>query len=355
MKFSTRAGSLADALSVARQALGKTTTLVAYTGVHLVVKAGELTVTGSDGETTVTAAVPVTKATAGQVLIPPKPIATYLATFDPATELTVDTDGAYEVVVTTPGGSPYRFRSLAESFPTPAPLKAEKVPVDFRRLPSALAAVNASSGKERLVQLVSGDAGLQVHTTDGYRLTRAALPEAGFGPFSGLLRLGVLEQIARAHVTAVQVDPRGRVFAAFGTDATLVTRLVDERFPAVGTVLDGLPPYSITLPSADLRMALSRLAAVTETTRPLHVKVDGTAMLLDMDSVNIGSGDEQVTLSTPAPTPLTFGVNLDFLAEAVGSHPAAELTLSWSEATQPIFLSSADPLPITGVVMPVRL
>jgi DNA polymerase III sliding clamp (beta) subunit (PCNA family) len=220
----------------------------------------------------------------------------------------------------------------------------------------ALTAVAASAGKDKLCQVVSGDHGLHLHTTDNYRLTRAALPEAGFGPFSGLLRIGVLEQIARAHASAVQVDPRGRVIAAYGERVTIVTRLVDERFPSVGTILDAVPPYSTALPSADLRQKLARLAAVTEAGRPLRVEVDGDRMLLDMDSsVNLGAGDEHVALTAPVAVPLTFGVNLDYLARAADSLPAEQLTLSWEASDRPIFLSVTDPLPITSVIMPIKL
>ena len=183
----------------------------------------------------------------------------------------------------------------------------------------------------------------------------AHLPEAGFGPFSGLLPLTVLEQIAESPVTEVQVDRRGRVLTAAGERVGVVTRLVDEMFPSVDTVLASVPAHYVDVPTAALREALARLGSVAEEKRPLVVEIAGDEVVLRMDSVNLGSGVERIELATPAPAEVTFGVNMDFLVAAVATHAGPCVIVGWTAPEMPIFLKSDAPLAVTNVVMPVKL
>jgi DNA polymerase-3 subunit beta len=356
VKFIVRAGELAEALALAGRVIPKTPSLAVYAGVRLTVKAGSLAVAGSaEGDTTVTVTVPVADSADGDAVLLPKPITTFLSTLRASTEVTVTGGDAPQIIVAAAGGSPYTFRVLEATFPAAPTSKHDVRSADFTLLSAAVAAVKDCAKKNKIVQLVSEETGLRLHATDGIRLTRALLPAAGFGPFSGLLPLAVVEQIADADITEVAVDRRGRMFTATRPKVSIVTRLVEEMFPIVDSVLAATPEFFTDVPLQQLRDALARLASVAEDKRPLIVALAGDELILSMSSVNLGAGAERIELSGPVTGEVTFGVNLEFLVAAAAAHSGAAVTLGWTHATQPLFMRSAEPLEITNVVMPVKL
>lgn len=355
MRFSTPAGALADALANARHATPTNAAMVAYSGVLLQVRGAKLSVIGSDGDTTIAAVLDVAGAADGQTLLPPRPLGAWLATVGADETVEVSAGDGSDVEVRAGGTAPYRFRPIAATFPLPAAPKTPPVAADLSRLGAALGAVRASSGKDFAgVQLVSGADGLVLHTTDSYRLSRAELPEAGFGDFVGVVPLGLLERLARHPITSVAADPNGRTLRFAGPGIVVSTRLLNVPFPAVDSVLGTPPPSAVRVPVRPVRAALARLAAVADA-EPVRCHIDGASLELSVQNADLGSGAETVTLAEAAIAPFTFGVNRQFLAEAFAAHDADEVSLAWSSAAEPLFVSSTAPLAVTTLVMPVRL
>lgn len=356
MKFTTRAGDLHAALTLANRVIPKAPSLSVFSGVLLQVKGGRLEVTGSaEQETTVTVTVAATGTSSGSVVLLPKPLVVYLHTLPAGTAVTVSAEADTKVTVTAEGANPYSFRALDATFPVAPAGRSDQREANLARLSAAVAVVKPISKDTGLVQLVSDEHGLRLHATDGLRLARAHLPEGGFGPFSGLLRLPVLEQVAEANPTQLRVDRAGRVLTASSASVSIVTRLVEDMFPAVDTILDHEPPQQVSLDSRSLVGALSRLAAVRDDREPLVVTISGDELELRMDSVNVGSGVETIELEQPASSEITFGVNMDYLTASVAAHAGGPLRLAWSSPTQPVFITSTEPFPVTTVVMPVRI
>lgn len=356
MKFSTTAGALRDALATARHAVPGNASMVAYSGVLLTVKGTLLGVVGSDGETTITALVQVEGGEDGKVLLPPKPMGNYLATLAADAAITLTAPEGTDVEVQAGTHAPYRFRPIAATFPEPSPPKSSPVKVDLSRLGSALAAVRASVAKENPgVQLVSSEEdGLVLHSTDNYRLSRAEIEEGGFGEFSGVVPLGVLDRVARSEITHVTVDSKGRTLRFSGPSVSVTARLLSTPFPSVESVLTSTPPSTASFRASDLRQALAALSSIAEA-EPLRCSLDQDRLTLSISNADLGSGEEVVDLVDPVPAPFEFAVKLNYLSEAVNSHEAEVLTLGWSSSTSPLFVSSSDPIPVISVVMPVRI
>lgn len=355
MRLTTTAGALRAALSTARHATPSSPSLVAYSGVLLLVKGNRLSVVGSDGETTIAALVTVTDGTDGQTLLPPRPIAAFLGTADADAQVVVILEEAGDVALLIGTSQPYRFRPIAATFPLPSTSRAGSIEVDMARLAVAVAAVRSSVSKDTPgVQLVSGPAGLVLHSTDNYRLSRVELPEAGFGDFSGVVALSVLERIARHTITSVSVDQRGSTLRCAGPDVVISSRLLSTPFPAVETILTNPPALRVTMSSSALHAALSRLQTVAEGS-PLRCRISAEGFELSVSNIDLGSGTEIVPSTGTVAAPFEFAVSSNYLAEAVASHSAETIQIGFSTAQAPIFVLSTDPLSVTSVVMPVRL
>jgi DNA polymerase III sliding clamp (beta) subunit (PCNA family) len=343
MRCNLPAGELRNALTAASHVTPATPSQPAYAGVLLTVTDDQLTALGYDGETSISATAVVTDSTPGQVLVPPRPMAAYLATLDPTLAVTLEAISDVEVSLTASTGAPYRFRRLPTA-------------IDLSRLPAALAAVRTSVPKETpVVQLVSGSFGLRLHATDNYRLTRVELAEATLGAeLTAVISLSVLERVARFAVDSVQVDSAGRSIRFAGPDTAITTRFLAMDFPNVDTIVERHLDHSCVLPVAELRIALSRLAAVAEAS-PLNVALAQSELTLSVENTDLGSGVEHLTLPSHLDAPFSFAAKLSYLSDALAGLGGSDVTMSWSSANEAVYLQATTPLPVTCIVMPMRL
>jgi DNA polymerase III sliding clamp (beta) subunit (PCNA family) len=203
------------------------------------------------------------------------------------------------------------------------------------------------------VQLVSDDDQLVLHTTDGYRLARAVLPTAGFGTFTGVLSLPVLERVARANPEEVTVDLRGRLVAFRGDGVMVVSRLLATPFPAVDAVLVNAPPAVTALDPAALTAALARISSVAEQ-GTLALEFTGSELHLRASTAEVGAGHEVVELRSPVPSTFQVQLRAPYLHDAVSALAGGDVTIAYSGPLQPVYLSTREPLALTHVVMPVR-
>jgi DNA polymerase III sliding clamp (beta) subunit (PCNA family) len=147
-------------------------------------------------------------------------------------ECILEDEGAGDLVISGDNSSAYRFRTVLGSFPQPPKIQGEVRDVDMRQLGAGLSLVRSAVDKsKRLVQLVSVDKSLSLTTTDSYRLAQTVLPGAGFGDFTGVVPLSMLEQLG-SDTTSVVVDAGGRAIE-FRSDRVIYTaRLAVGSFPA---------------------------------------------------------------------------------------------------------------------------
>lgn len=359
MKLTAPAGLLADTLSTAAQVCSSNASLVAYTGVLLEVSGRKLTVRGTDGDTTVAVTIALADGTDGHILVPPKPVLKYLSKLPGDAEVTIAAQTATAVEVTVTGSAPYKFTALAVPFPSYTPLRRDKVTADLTELAAAVRLVRdcagaLSGGKEKVVQLVSDDTSLRLHSTDRYRLARADLgPAASFGTFDGLLPLRVLDLVASTDPNRVQLDNKGRQLVFHNENVTVATRLAQDPYPTVESVLNVDPPHKARIPRGQAVTALRRLAAVTAPGSALRVTLAQDTATFAVNNSATGSGTETVTLPEVAGGEVTFAVNFDYVVSAFATLEPDVVTLGWAGPLSPIFVTASDPMPTTLVIMPM--
>jgi DNA polymerase III sliding clamp (beta) subunit (PCNA family) len=360
MRFSVTAGPLREALSRARQIIPATPSLAAYAGLFLRVQPpvdgaqASLQIFSSDGDSTMTVQLTVEAAAPGQVLLAPRPVLSLLSSLPVSTLVEVLVLDAGDIQFSGQGFNPYVFRPLAATFPVPAEPAPGVRPSGLASLSSALSAVRPAAARDSsAVQLISDDDQLVLHTTDGYRLARAVLPTAGFGTFTGVLSLPVLERVARANPEEVTVDLRGRLVAFRGDGVTVVSRLLATPFPAVDAVLVNAPPPSTSLDPALLTAALSRIASVAEQ-GTLALEFAGNELHLRASTAEVGAGHEVVALRSPVPSTFQVQLRAPYLHDAISAMGTGDVAVAYSGPLQPLYLSTLEPLSLTHVVMPVR-
>lgn len=353
IEFTVSNAALREAVAAAAHATPLTPNMVAYSGVLILAGESGLTITGSDGDTTITATAHAAVQQTGRVLLPPKPLLTLLAKLSPALQITVSMSSEGELVVGTGSKTPYKLRPLTATFPEPTTTGGEPSRVDFEKLPAALSSVRHAVSKDiPAIQLVSTAGALILNATDSYRLASAELNGAGFGDFTGVVPAAVLEQVSRMNVTGVISDSRSKTLTFIAQSATLTTKLLATAFPAVDGVLAGRPTTAVRFETAPVLEALGRLSAVADES-PVTVSIDKTSLVLSVSNVDLGSGSEETALAESSPLEVTFHVKLNYLVDALSKFDAVEL--NYSSSVSPLFFSATSPVTSTQVVMPVRV
>lgn len=352
MRFTIPADQLRSALSTAKSAVPASSALVAYSGVLLLVKGERLSVIGSDGETAVAASVAVPDAVDGEALIAPRPLHAYLSELPAGVELDVSVDGFDLVVAASTQPSPYRFRVIQAKFPRPPAARAAAVPVDFSRLADAVAAVRAAVDPEHGgVWASSNSERLLLAATDHYQMHAVTVPGAGFGEFTGVIPLHVLDRVARHQVTGVVGDPTGRTLRFSGDGLLVSTRLLTVAIPDMTPILAAAPTTGAVIDTAELRHALGRLLSVSASSA-VSVEFAPGVLRLSASNMTFGAGAEEVTAVGDMVG--TVALSPERLVDAVSAHRADKITFSVGGPLEPVFLTSATALPTTTVVSPVR-
>ena len=353
MRLTAAASDLRDAIDRARTVTPTSPKSPAHAAVRLKVTSGRLVITGSDGDTTVDTTCASRDAADGTALVPPKPLAGWLATLpaDDPVRLAV-TDG--EMEVRSGSSDPYRLRLLAETWPTGEQVTARLTPVAWSQLSAAVSMCRAAAGREMPhLQLHSDPGGdLLVRATDNYRLTQARLPGGALGTFTGLVPLVTAERIARLSPASAAHQSGSRLLAVGNGDTRLTCRLAAHPFPAVETLLADLPAVGATIAVAATRTSLRRLAAIASPSAPVTLQFDADRLTLTAGASDVGSGSEQLPRLSGSES-FTTQVVLGNLADVLNAATGDRLEIRWSGPTQPLMLRQAGPLEVLWVLMPV--
>jgi DNA polymerase III sliding clamp (beta) subunit (PCNA family) len=359
MRATASASDLLSCISTAALVTPRLSERPGHTGVLLEIVAGQLSATGTDGDTAIVSRTPVAGGEPGEIVLPPKPLTSYLSTLPGDTTVTLrrlDTD---ELEVAAEGRSTYRFRPITASFTRPGGLRLETRPAGLGALGSALKVIgHAVSRDHGGIQLVSSDDGLVLNATDNYRLAHARIPGAGFGTLTVVVAAQLLELVSRLELTSVAVDAKGTVIRFASPRVSVIAKLLAVPFPPTESLLSARGAAHITLPVGALRAALRPLEAVAGT-RPLTVDIAGDSVTLAAANVEVGTGSEQIRCpaATSAPA-FRFAVSAGYLRDAVAaadSAGAATATLWWGTPDSALYLTVTDPVAATMVIMPQTL
>lgn len=359
MRAHTTVANLLSALSHAKDAMVASPPMLAYTGVLLDVDGTTMTVHSCDGDTSAAFQVDASDTVAGRALLPPAPLLAWLRTLPGTTGITLTCDSGTHMDVSFGTSNPYRFRTLSATFPVPGWASGELAGGRIERFSEALAAVAASSAgvadvTDKVVHLVSSDAGLTLYSTDTFRITRARLPSGGFGDHSLVLPLRTLSLAAKLGVAGFSVESGGSVVVDVA-GGRMGVRPLAAAFPPAEQVMSAPAAYRTVLDTSEVLGVLSRMRALAGATYPVVVDIDGQVLRLSVDAEDTGSGTEEVALPSPAASAVRFGLNVDYFRQSLEALPGPQATVEWTSPNAPVRLSAAGDLDVSAVVMPVKL
>jgi len=344
MKFSVKTLDLLEALNKCRYIISNSPSQIAFTGVFLEVKEDSLYLTSSDGDTMIKVEIKVNDNIDGSILIAAKPIITYLGSVASETIVTVIKKENGDLQINS-NNKPYTFRTIPNvHFPKNNLSPSFGRTGDYSNFATGLKIVKDALKKDDpSILLISENGNLKLLATDRERLVKAEFFTGSSESFSAVLPYAALERASKLQLNSIEEDVAGKSVRFSSTGTVLSTRTIAEPFPDTTYILQSIPETFITFEPKVLSTSLARLASVAEN-EAIVVSIKDQSMLISVDNTEVGAGEEEILINNPSGYQYDFKMNLVFMQNAVRNSSGQNISLFFSSAKSPIYISSVDPI-----------
>lgn len=362
MKFSCAASKFKTALGIASKVTPTSSSISSSSDVVIeALDSGEVRILASDGTVTIYLNLEAQVSTPGLVSLPPTSLLAYLSALPSSASVEAVAPPKSDLKIkSSSASSPYTFRvtssNLIQSFPEPDISLAKDV--DFSNIASIMNAIKSSvSPAQPDPRIISCPEGIFFHTTDTFRVSQVRIPGMGFGNFTGVIPMEVLELISKLNIKQVSIDPSPipKKITFIAEEGKVTSRLLSSSFPAVENSLASLPPLSTQIPVTPFLDAIALLSVFNRSANVV-LEIDQLQLKACINEADYGTGCEEIELPKQSPSPLRCALRLKFLKETLLALDTPKATLHWEAADRPLyFTTEKDNLLITLVIMPVLL
>jgi DNA polymerase III subunit beta len=362
VKFRCERDVLAEALTAAGRAVSPRSSLPVLSGILLDLHGNELRVTGSDLDTTISAAVMVDGASDGVAVVNARLITDIVRALD-AGAVTVSVEDDEASIMS--GRSAFSVRTIpANEFPNLAEPAGSAVVLDAPAFASAVRQVLPAASQDldrpilRGVQMETEDDGVRLVATDSYRLAVRDLPGASIldQGQSVLVPRNALQELVRMLDGATELTLRiGERDVSFDVDGSrITTRLIEGQFPNYRSLIPHAHPNRLTVNRGALIEAVKRVKVVVrDASTPIRLLMKPDGLELSVNTQDYGTGFEQLD-ATFEGTELAVAFNPDYLIAGAEAASGEEVAIETIDNLKPALLTCpADP-EYRYVLMPVR-
>ncbi len=369
MKFSVSLSEFQSVISRAIPAIPPKSTLPILEHFHCSVDSGVLTLIATDQELTISASTNILGGTDGSVLIPARKLNEIIKALGSEGSIDVSVNANY-LTLNTPFGKYSMNGMSADEFPN-MPHFPEGVKVNFNQEDIQLIANKTSFAvsKDEYRPAMTGvlfqfrTTEVRAAATDSYRLSRVIIPNAA-GDFPADLdvivpsrTIELLKKVDSNVIVSVTKTHAQFIFS----NATIVTRVIDERFPPYENVIPNDNDKTVSVSPKDLLSAVKRVAIFTsDSSHQIRLRVEKKLMTISGADDDSGSKASETVICDYNGDAFEIGFNYIYIVEAlqhlVTDDPQAEVTLSCSTPTRAVLIrpTGADTT-LLMLVMPVRL
>lgn len=367
MKFRVERDALADAVAWTARSLPSRPPLPILAGLVLEVTEEGLRVCGFDYEVSTEAALDVTAAEDGRILVSGRLLAEITRSLPPQ-PVDVRTDGARAVV--TCGSSRFALPTMpVADYPELPALPALAGTVGSDAFAAAVASVAVAAGRDDTLPVLTGvkvelsKAELTLAATDRYRLAVRRLPwqpgtdTAG----SALVPARTLAETAKSLTSgatvgvALELGASGAGMIGFeGGRRRTTTRLLDGEFPKYQALLPAEFAARAEVETAPLADAVRRVALVAQRTAPVRLSFADAELVLEAGGTDEAQASEALPVTFEGDE-LTIAFNPSFLLDGLAAIDSDSATLAFTTPTKPTVITGKDPELYRYLLMPVRL
>ena len=332
---------------------------------------GELTLSASDMETTITTTIKVESNDNGSIAIPAKTLLEALANL-PEQPISFITDKTkHSVKLKTETGDYNISGQNGEEYPKLAKLESQSsLVIKSDVLANAINKTIFATGNDDLRPVMSGvfcqfnENNSIFVATDAHKLVRYTRNDAKASAAASFIMpkkpLNVLKTLLAGVDDAVKIEfNKTNALFSFG-NINLVCRLIDGKYPNYEAVIPKQNPNKLTIDRSAFLGALKRVSVfANKATHQLRVKVVGSQLRVSAEDLDFANEGHETLTCTYVGEDMEIGFNSRFLVEMVSNLDCDEIILEMSAPNRAgIILPNNKANPSEDVlmlVMPVML
>ncbi len=370
MKFIVSSGVLQKQLQMLSGVINTNNTLPILDHFLFEVSDSVLTVTASDLESTMVSKLSIETDSEGSIAVPARLLLDTLKTF-PEQPLTFTIEDNNTVEISSNHGKYALAYAEGENFPKTVELTdAQSIHVMGDVLATAISKTIFASGNDDLRPVMSGvffqfsEEGLTFVATDAHKLVKYERKDISSNAVAEFITpkkpLNLLKSILAGSETDVKVEYNGTNVRFSFDDVTLVSRLIEGKYPNFEAVIPKDNPNLLTIDRNLFSSSVKRVSIFSnKTTHQIRLKMAGAQMTISAEDIDYSNKAEERLNCDYQGDDIQIGFNARFLAEMLSNLDASEVQLAMSLPNRAGILTPTDGLDegeqITMLVMPVML
>lgn len=330
MKFTVALPELQKTLQTALQAVPPKSTLPVLENFHFVLEGSTLHITATDQELTIISSLIVDGQQNGETLVPARKLTDIVKALGSAGRVTLSVDKkTYKIALKTDFGE-YVLHGLdAAEFPSvPDFTSGTSIELSGRDAMRIAKTASFAASRDEYRPAMTGmlfecdTQSLTAVTTDGYRLVKMRI-NAEDGKHIADKKTDVIIPIRAIDLlkrvdgdVSMLLSPTHAKFASSG--ATIITRIIDERFPPYQSVIPTDNDKSLRISPSELIAAVKRVALFANTnTKQVRFNISPNTLTVVADDQETGNNAHENVMCDYAGTSFEIGFNHRYLEEAI--------------------------------------
>jgi len=372
MKFVVERDSLVDAVNWVSKSISNRPITTALLGI-VIDATDEITLSGSDLETSAKAKFKAEISQKGKVLVPGKLLAEISRSL-PAKPITFNLEGSR--VLVTAGNAKFTLPTLPlVEYPTLPELPSASGSLNSDLFATAVNQVAIAAGKDDSLPTLTGvfveinKNQITLAATDRYRLAVRELAwsaqDANIETTS-LLRARTLADAAKSLISSSQVtialapaNTNEKLVGFISDGKTMTSRVLDGSFPPFRHLLPNESTADAIIEVAPLLDSVRRVALVTDKTVPLRLNFSNNSLQLEAGTGDEAQASEKLDINYKGED-INIAFNPTFLTDGLTTINTAFVHIAFTGANKPAVLTGqteAGSAPITNykyLLMPMR-
>lgn len=372
MKFTCSSAQLAERVQVVSRVLTGKNTNPVFNFLYFSVKDSTLTITSSDGDTTLSGSMQVADVEGAiDILLLGNQIGAILPKLgDQPLTFTID-ERSYSVQVTTIGGKYNYIGQSADEYPQPKQLVPERtaeLTLEVSTLQKGIAHTAFATCDDELRPVMQGiyvdmtPEGLNFVATDARQLALCQFTDKTFSEPANFILPGKTANTLKNLLAKEQGDVHlyfdGSALLIQTATYRMVSRLIEGRYPNYKAVIPQETVLSAILDTDSLKMAFDRVSLCASDNNLVRMRFDeGNVSLLSQDIDFSLSGEESISCQFSGSS-LEIGVKAKYMSGILQNLSSNQVEIKFIDATRPFLLvpvTQQENTKITMLLTPMTL
>lgn len=371
MNFIIQSKALLQQLQIVGGVVAGNSNLPILNDFLFVIKGGELTIFGSDLETTISSKIPVQANEDGKIAIQAKLLTDTLKTFpDQPLTFTIHPE-TFSVTVTSETGKYKVSGHDPEEFPKIQEFEGgAEISIDSSILAQSISKTIFATSNDEMrpvmmgVYLELGPDGINFVATDAHKLVKYSRTDITTSEVRSIILpkkpLNILKNILLSYDLPVELKFNEKNLIFQFDKITVQSRLIEGKYPNYEAVIPKVNPNQLTVDKSQFINTLRRVSIfANKTTYQVRLKMTGNELQVSAEDLDFANEAFEKIMCNYNGADMEIGFNSKFLGEMLNNLDSENVVMDLSESTRAGILRPAEEADehekLMMLVMPIML